>query len=95
MKRAREPAPPASDIMTIALAAEYLQCHPATLYRLLHLRSFPGFHLGGDWRLRRADIDAWIAAREMKVPSEEPKAGEDQRPRQPARKKRKPTGPAS
>jgi excisionase family DNA binding protein len=61
--------------MTIARVAEYLKCQPSTLYRLLQSGEIPAFHIGSDWRFRRADINTWIAAREMKVRSEEQKAG--------------------
>jgi hypothetical protein len=30
-------------------------------------RKIPGFRLGSDWRFRRADIDTWIVAQEIKV----------------------------
>jgi len=88
MKRsAPDPSPSAGEIMTVPEAADYLHCHPSTLYRLLGRRKFPGFHLGSDWRFRRADIDAWIAAQQMKVPAEKDQVGELKRAQQPARKK--------
>jgi excisionase family DNA binding protein len=56
------------EIVTLHEAAEYLHCHPSTLYGLLSLRKIPGgFRVGADWRFRRADIDAWIVAEEMKA----------------------------
>lgn len=68
---AREPSPPVdaviSEILNIAQVAEYLHTHPSTIYRLLKNRKIPGFRLGADWRFRRADIDKWIAAQEIKV----------------------------
>jgi excisionase family DNA binding protein len=82
------PSADASEIMTLPQVAEYLHCHPSTLYRLLRFRKFPGFHLGGDWRFRRADIDAWIAAQQTKVPVEEDKAAEVKRAQRPAGKKK-------
>ena len=78
MKRTRpEPKPRADD----DVGGEYhdppagcevpalLPVHP--LYRLLKLREIPGFQLGADWRFRRVDIDAWIAAQEIRVIAEE------------------------
>jgi excisionase family DNA binding protein len=88
-------SPLASEIMTLPQVAEYLHCHPSTLYRLLRRRKFPGFHLGGDWRFRRADIDAWIAAQQMKMPSEEAKADRKQSAQQPARRRESPSGAGS
>jgi excisionase family DNA binding protein len=95
MKRSapEPPPPPDGAIMTLPQVAEYLHCHPSTLYRLLRRRNFPGFHLGGDWRFRRADIEAWIAAQQMEVSAEEDEAGEVKRAQQPAKKKAGPGRP--
>ena len=50
-----------AEIMTVADVAEYLKCHPSTIYRLLKAGQIPAFRVGYDWRLRRSDIDRWIA----------------------------------
>jgi excisionase family DNA binding protein len=57
-----------SKIMTVAQVAEYLLCHPATLYRLVRRREIPAFRLGGrgDWRFRRSEIEQWIRDRQVK-----------------------------
>jgi excisionase family DNA binding protein len=78
---AHEPSqPPAdaviSEIMNIAQVAEYLQTHPSTIYRLLKNRKIPAFRLGSDWRFRRADLEKWVAAQEIKVVDEEPPAAD-------------------
>jgi excisionase family DNA binding protein len=46
--------------MTIHDVADYLNCHPSTVYRLCQQRKFPGFRLGGDWRFLKSEIDEWI-----------------------------------
>jgi excisionase family DNA binding protein len=76
---ANEPSPVdavISEIMNITQVAEYLQTHPSTIYRLLKRRKIPAFRLGSDWRFRRADIENWVAAQEIKVTDEEPAAAD-------------------
>ena len=46
---------------TVRDAAQYLNCHTSTLYRLLKAGELPSFRLGGDYRLFRSEIDRWIA----------------------------------
>jgi excisionase family DNA binding protein len=65
MKRAKKPksvtdAQTSGEIMTMQQAADYLHCHYSTIYRLVRRGGFPVFRLGGDYRIRRADIDEWI-----------------------------------
>jgi excisionase family DNA binding protein len=63
----RPPAVDAStELMTLQQVAEYLSCHPTTIYRLLKNRQIPAFKLGFDWRFRRSNIDQWISDRQMK-----------------------------
>lgn len=61
-KGAGPPEHARAEMMTVQEVAEYLDCHPYTVHRLLRQHEIPGFRLGGDWRLRRSDIDKWIAA---------------------------------
>jgi len=70
-RRAPEPEAPEAepsgidrerDVMTLREAAEYLNCHTSTLYRMVNQGSIPGFRLGGGWRFRRTDLDEWIAS---------------------------------
>lgn len=49
-----------SDIMTIREIAEYLKLTEKTAYRLTAEGKIPGFKVGGAWRFKRSDIDAWI-----------------------------------
>ena len=46
--------------MTIKEVAELLKASERTLYRLVRSGCLPAFKLGGMWRFRRSDIDAWI-----------------------------------
>jgi excisionase family DNA binding protein len=59
--------------MTLPQVAEYLHCHPTTIYRLLQRRQIPAFHLGGDWRFRRTDVREWIAQQSALADNEAPK----------------------
>lgn len=49
-----------SDIMTVREVAAYLKITQKTAYRLTAEGKIPGFKVGGAWRYRLADIDAWI-----------------------------------
>lgn len=71
-----------SDIMTIDEVAEYLKLKVKTAYHLAAKGDIPGFKVGGAWRFRRRDIEAWIHQQTSK---DEPE-NED-----PTKKKYKPT----
>lgn len=49
------------EVLTIREVAEYLKVTEKTVYGLVQRRQIPGFKVGGQWRFRREDIDAWIA----------------------------------
>jgi len=49
-----------TDIMTIKEVSEYLKLAEKTAYRLAAQGKIPGFKIGGSWRFRRSEIDAWI-----------------------------------
>jgi excisionase family DNA binding protein len=67
-RRGRPPTrtEPGPEIMTIPEVAEYLLCHPTTIYRLLAEHQIPGFQLGSDWRFQRSAIAQWIRDQQMK-----------------------------
>ena len=56
-----------SDVMTLPEVAEYLRLTEKTTYRLAADSTLPGFKVGGSWRFRQADIDAWIEARKAET----------------------------
>jgi excisionase family DNA binding protein len=60
VRRENQPNLKPDEIMTVHSLANYLQCHPSTLYRLLKERKIPAFKVGGGWRFQRAQIDQWI-----------------------------------
>ncbi len=49
-----------TDILTIREVAEYLRITEKTAYRLAASQKLPGFKVGGSWRFRQGEIDAWI-----------------------------------
>jgi excisionase family DNA binding protein len=57
----------AAEIITIPEVAEYLLCHPSTIYRLLKTRGIPAFRVGSDWRFQRSAINKWARDRQMKA----------------------------
>jgi excisionase family DNA binding protein len=60
----RMPAKPAPmltfEIMTVSTLAEYLQCHPSTIYRMLKDKKIRAFKLGSDWRFEKSEINSWL-----------------------------------
>jgi len=48
------------DILTIREVADYLRITEKTAYRLAASNKLPGFKVGGSWRFRQSEIDAWI-----------------------------------
>ncbi len=49
----------ADEYLTIDQVAELLQVSTKTIRRLVSRDEIPGFKVGGQWRFRRQDIDAW------------------------------------
>ena len=54
------------DVVTLREAAQYLNCHASTLYRMVNEGDIPGFRLGGSWRFRRSELDEWIASQTVR-----------------------------
>ena len=49
-----------SDILTMREVADYLRITEKTAYRLASEGKLPGFKVGGSWRFRHSEIEAWI-----------------------------------
>lgn len=58
---------PAGDILTIKQLSDYLMVSEKTIYRMLEKNSLPAIRVGGQWRFRKRDIDAWIDNQIQKV----------------------------
>lgn len=39
--------------------AQYLKLHPYTIRRLARENKIPAFRVGGQWRFRKDEIEAW------------------------------------
>ena len=48
------------ELLTCEEAAAYLRVHPRTVGRRLKEGKLPGVKVGRQWRLRRADLDAYL-----------------------------------
>tara|TARA_R110000765_G_scaffold278169_2_gene375988 strand:- start:707 stop:889 length:183 start_codon:yes stop_codon:yes gene_type:complete len=48
------------EILTLREVAEYLKLTEKTAYRLAAEGKLPGFKVGGSWRFKRIDLEAWI-----------------------------------
>ena len=49
------------ELLTCEEAAAYLRVHPRTVTRLLTAGKLPGVKIGRQWRLRKADLEAYLA----------------------------------
>lgn len=61
-RRAMTEPTPLEHVLTLRDVAAYLKVDDRTIYRLAQARKMPAFKVGGRWRFRKADIDAWIEA---------------------------------
>ena len=60
MKRMKvEPAPIGERLLTLREAAEVLRLHPRTVREYLRRGELEGRVIGGRWRFRRKDLDAF------------------------------------
>ena len=53
---------PGEEVLTLPEVATYLKVTERTIYRLAAAKKIPAFKVGGVWRFRITDIDAWITA---------------------------------
>ena len=49
------------ELLTCEQAAAYLRLRPRTVGRLPQAGQLPGVKVGRQWRLRKADLDAYLA----------------------------------
>lgn len=47
-------------ILTLKEVAAYIKLAEKTAYRLASEGKLPGFKVGGSWRFKREDLEAWI-----------------------------------
>lgn len=51
-----------NEILNIREVAELLRLAEKTVYSMAQKGELPAFKIRGQWRIRRADLDDWIAA---------------------------------
>jgi excisionase family DNA binding protein len=56
-------AKPPSDWIGVPAAAAHLHVNPKTVYRLIDKEGLPGYRFGRLIRLRRSEVDEWLATR--------------------------------
>jgi len=52
--------PNSSTLLNIQQVADYLQLNHSTVYQWAQQGRLPAIKLGGRWRFRQADLDAWL-----------------------------------
>jgi excisionase family DNA binding protein len=55
------------EILTVEEVAGYLKVTERSIYTLLSRQEIPAFKVGGSWRFRRDEIEAWTRARPKKT----------------------------
>ena len=55
------------DVLTLKEVAKYLKVNERTIYRMVADRKIPGFKVGGSWRFKLTEIEAWIKAQSHEV----------------------------
>ncbi|MDO3384925.1 helix-turn-helix domain-containing protein [Gilvimarinus sp. SDUM040013] len=53
-------------ILTLKEVADYLKLAEKTAYRLAAEGKLPGFKVGGSWRFKCQDVEAWIEQQKSK-----------------------------
>jgi len=50
------------EVLTLQEVAGFLKIAERTAYMMVQRGDLPGFKVGGQWRFKRKDIDAWMEA---------------------------------
>lgn len=53
-------------LLNLQQVADYLQLNQSTVYQWAQQGRLPAIKLGGRWRFRSADIEAWLDAQERR-----------------------------
>ena len=69
--------PDTPEVLTLREVASLLRVGEKTVYTLAQDGDLPGFKVGGQWRFRRVDIEAWIEARREEQTRRSPTADKD------------------
>jgi excisionase family DNA binding protein len=52
-------------LLTLTEAAALLQVSKRTLQRMIKIHDLPAFKVGGQWRMREAQLRQWVEHREL------------------------------
>ena len=66
------------EILTIRDVAALLKIGEKTAYTMAQSGNLPGFKVRGQWRFRRADLDAWICQQVEQAKAERDDDGGDE-----------------
>lgn len=66
------------EILTVDEVAAFLKAGKRTVYRLAANGTLPAFKLGGTWRFRRADLNAWMESKTVSGGSKTAQRADDQ-----------------
>lgn len=58
-----------NEILNIREVEELLRVAEKTVYSMAQRGELPAFKVRGQWRVRRADLDAWINAQRAPAPA--------------------------
>jgi excisionase family DNA binding protein len=64
-------------LLTLSEAANLLQVSTRTLQRMIRNGQLPAFKVGGQWRLREAQLRQWVESRESSPAELERQDGND------------------
>ena len=56
------------EILTLPEVAQLLKVAEKTVYSMAQKGQLPAFKVGGQWRFKRTDIDAWIEQQKLEAP---------------------------
>ena len=59
------------EILTLPEVAQLLKVAEKTVYTMAQKGELPAFKVGGQWRFRRTDLDAWMDAKTRLAAGEE------------------------
>jgi excisionase family DNA binding protein len=62
-------------LLTLSEAATLLQVSTRTLQRMIRNSELPAFKVGGQWRVREAQLRQWVEARENPAVEAEKESG--------------------
>lgn len=57
---AKSSTPPGDELLTTRELMDYLQISRTKVWEMVNKKGLPAFKLGGDYRYRRAEVDAWL-----------------------------------